>query len=362
METLETAIKIFSNPAFGEIRTITDTDGSILFVSDDIALILWYTKVKTMTRHLDDNEISVHLVNGKYSVVINENGLCSAIACSKNPKAREIKQWIYTNILKQKNNAPMETINMPSVSLVHSNKNGVDITTSLIVAEVFGKRHADVLRDIENMSCSQEFRERNFALSSYITSQSKELPMYEITKDGFSFLVMGYTGNKAGEFKEKFISEFNKREYLLKNDDYIIARSQEILGNRVKALEQQILQKDRQIEVKDQIIKQAEPKVLFANAVETSNKSVLVSELAKIISQNGYVIGQNRLFTWLRDNGYLLSKGEYYNQPSQRAIELGLFELKKQTIGKPNGTVLAATTTVVTGKGQIYFVNKFLKA
>lgn len=90
-------------------------------------------------------------------------------------------------------------------TLVLTNRQGKDITTSLIIAEVFEKRHSDILRDIENLSCSQEFRERNFALSSYISSQGKELPMYEINKDGFSFLVMGYTGASAGEFKEKFI-------------------------------------------------------------------------------------------------------------------------------------------------------------
>lgn len=109
-------------------------------------------------------------------------------------------------------------------------------------------------------------------------------------------------------------------------------------------------------------VKQQQPKVLFADAVATSERSCLVAELAKILQQNGVNIGQNRLFGWLRDNGYLCSKGEYYNQPTQRAMELGLFEVKKTAINKPDGSVLVSCTTKITGKGQVYFVNKFLNA
>lgn len=108
------------------------------------------------------------------------------------------------------------------------------------------------------------------------------------------------------------------------------------------------------------IIEEQKPKALFADAVATSQRSVLVSELAKILQQNGIQIGQNRLFAWLRKNNYLCVKGEYYNQPTQKGMELGLFEIKKTTINKPDGSILVSSTTKVTGKGQIYFINKFL--
>ena len=104
------------------------------------------------------------------------------------------------------------------------------------------------------------------------------------------------------------------------------------------------------------------PKVLFAESVSASDDSILISELAKILKQKGVNTGQNRLFEWLRGNGYLCNKGEYYNKPTQRSMDLGLFELKKQTVNMPDGTVLVSTTPKVTGKGQIYFVNKFLTA
>lgn len=102
------------------------------------------------------------------------------------------------------------------------------------------------------------------------------------------------------------------------------------------------------------------PGATFAKAVETSKHSILIGELAKIIRQNGVEIGQNRLFEVLREKGYLCKKGEMYNQPTQKALDMNLFEIKKTVIQKPSGETIVTTTTKVTGKGQIYFVNKFL--
>lgn len=109
-------------------------------------------------------------------------------------------------------------------------------------------------------------------------------------------------------------------------------------------------------------IEQQKPKVLFADSVETSKNSVLINELAKILKQNGVEIGQNRLFERLRNEGYLIKqKGQNWNLPTQKSMEMGLFEVKKTVVNKPDGTLIARPTTKVTGKGQIYFVNKFLK-
>ena len=118
-------------------------------------------------------------------------------------------------------------------------------------------------------------------------------------------------------------------------------------------------EKQKRIEAESKIQQDA-PKVLFADAVSTSQRSCLIAELAKILQQNGVNIGQNRLFSWMRDNGYLCQKGQYYNQPTQKSMELGLFEIKQTTITKPDGSVLVTTLWYFTGKGQIYFVNKFL--
>ena len=109
-------------------------------------------------------------------------------------------------------------------------------------------------------------------------------------------------------------------------------------------------------------LEEQKPKVLFANSVETSKNSVLINELSKILKQNGYDIGQNRLFEKLRNEGYLIKqKGQSWNLPTQKSMELGLFEVKKTVVNKPDGNIITKATTKVTGKGQIYFVNKFLK-
>lgn len=103
------------------------------------------------------------------------------------------------------------------------------------------------------------------------------------------------------------------------------------------------------------------PKVLFAEALETSKQTILIGELAKLLKQNGVDIGQKRLFNWLREKGYLIRKqGDEYNNPTQRAMDLGLFEIKKRTILNNDGSVRVTKTTTVTGKGQSYFINKFI--
>ena len=103
------------------------------------------------------------------------------------------------------------------------------------------------------------------------------------------------------------------------------------------------------------------PKVLFADAVSASHASILVGELAKLLRQNGKEIGQNRLFRWLRENGYLIKRtGSDFNMPTQRSMELGLFSIKETAITHADGTVTVSKTVKVTGKGQQYFVEKFL--
>ena len=103
------------------------------------------------------------------------------------------------------------------------------------------------------------------------------------------------------------------------------------------------------------------PKALFADAVAASKTTILVGELAKLLKQNGVEIGQKRFFAWLRDNGYLIRRGSDYNMPTQRAMEMKLFEIKETTINKPDGSITISKTVKVTEKGQQYFINRFLR-
>ena len=117
-------------------------------------------------------------------------------------------------------------------------------------------------------------------------------------------------------------------------------------------------EKRKELETK---IEQDKPKVLFAESVEAAKTSILIGELAKLLKQNGINIGQNRLFEWLRNNGYLIRRqGSDYNMPTQRAMEMGLFEIKETTITHSDGHIHVSKTPKVTGKGQVYFVNLFL--
>ena len=100
------------------------------------------------------------------------------------------------------------------------------------------------------------------------------------------------------------------------------------------------------------------PKIIFADAVAASHNSMLIGDLAKLIKQNGVDIGQKRLFEWLRNNGYLMKSGASYNLPTQKSMELKLFEIKERTINNPDGSIRTTKTTKVTGKGQQYFINK----
>lgn len=124
--------------------------------------------------------------------------------------------------------------------------------------------------------------------------------------------------------------------------------------------QEEIEEKQRQIKAQSQQLTEQAPKVLFADAIVGSTTSCLIGELAKIITQNGVVIGQNRLFAWLRDKGYLGRSGERYNLPNQRYIEQGLFEIKKGSRSGEGGVMKTTLTPKVTPKGQLYFVNHFL--
>ncbi|MBR6678690.1 MAG: phage antirepressor KilAC domain-containing protein, partial [Phascolarctobacterium sp.] len=140
-----------------------------------------------------------------------------------------------------------------------------------------------------------------------------------------------------------------KIEEILANPDIIIELATTLKKERAER---------QKVEAK---LEEAKPKMLFADAVVASDTTILIGELAKIIKQNGYDIGQKRMFSWLRQNGYLINrKGTDWNSPTQRSMEMGLFKIHETVIYHNNGEVDVKRTTKVTGKGQTYFVNKFL--
>lgn len=179
----------------------------------------------------------------------------------------------------------------------------------------------------------------------------QEMVNHAIKLDMAKEIAMIQRNEKGKEVRQYFIQvekDFNSPEK-------IMARALKIAENKLNVLQLENAEQKKTLE-------EQKPKVIFANSVETAKTSILVGELAKIIKQNGYDIGQNRFFEWLRNNNYLISrKGTDYNMPTQKAMELGLFEIKETSITHADGHISVNKTPKVTGKGQVYFVNKFLK-
>lgn len=244
-------IQIFSNPQFGEIRTLADDANEPLFCATDLCKALGYSNGRdAIAKHVDEGDVAKRdtpTTSGVQTMTfVNESGLYSLIFGSKLDSARAFKKWVTSEVLPA------------------------------------------------------------------------------IRKTG------GYLAAGADDTPEM------------------------IMARAVLVAQDTIRKQAEKIEVDA-------PKVLFADAVVGSKSSCLVGELAKLLTQNGHTIGQNRLFEWLRDNGYLGKHGEYYNMPNQRYVEMGLFEIKKR-VHDENGVLVTTQTTKVTQKGCMYFINKFLNS
>ena len=285
-------------------------------------------------------------------------------------------------------------------SVVYQTNEGTPVTDSLKVAIVFGKEHFHIVRDIRallgesnfgltqktlNEGQSDEFNpslKEWFFEDSYSDQQGKKRPMYIMTRDGFTLLAMGMTGSKAMKFKIAFIEQFKKYESAVKSNTFGVPQSLSeallMAANQAKQIEEQhrtICQQSSVIWLSEETIKKQKsliktqadkieemtPGDNFARAVLSSNQSILVGEMATILTQNGCVIGRDRLFNYLREHGYLHKMGEQRNLPVQRYTEMGLFEIKKQVISRPEGDNLIRNTTKITPKGQIYLYNKLME-
>lgn len=206
------------------------------------------------------------------------------------------------------------------------------------------------------------YKDTSDALKKHVISEDKltrrfadsgqNREMYIINESGLYALIFGSKLESAQRFKHWVTSEVLPA--IRKTGSYAIPQGKELLALAVLEAQKTIEQQSAQIE-------EMKPKAIFADAVATSKQSILIGELAKILKQNGYETGEKRLFTYLRDNSYLIRrKGTDYNAPTQRSMEMGLFEVKETAVTHSDGHTTIDKTTKVTGKGQQYFINKFL--
>lgn len=183
------------------------------------------------------------------------------------------------------------------------------------------------------------------------TQAKQELQDYFLKIQVAKEISMVQNNEKGKQAREYFI----KCEEAWNSPQMILARANQIQAKMIETYKDRVIVLEKEIE-------NQKPKVLFADAVESSNSTILIGDLAKILKQNGVDIGQKRLFSWLRDNGYLIKRnGTDYNMPTQISMELKLFEIKETAITHSDGHITVNKTPKVTGKGQIYFINKFKK-
>lgn len=180
--------------------------------------------------------------------------------------------------------------------------------------------------------------------------QYRELQDYDLSVDMAKHICLMSRTTKGKECRQYLID----LEKAWNTPEQVFARALKMADRTIEKLKSSNLLLTQKIE-------QDRPKTVFADSVSSSKQSILIGDLAKLICQNGHSIGQKRLFQWMRDNGYLVKSGSSYNMPMQRYVEQGLFEVKESTINNPDGSVRLTRTTKITGKGQIYFVNKFIK-
>ena len=181
-----------------------------------------------------------------------------------------------------------------------------------------------------------------------------------ITESGLYAVILRSDKPNAKEFRKWVTSEVLPA--IRKNGAYLTDEKAYDITHNPQSLADLLLQAGEQLKQKEIIIQEMKPKALFADAVASSKTSILIGQLAKLLTQNGYQIGQNRLFEKLRSEGFLSSrKGADWNMPQQRYVEQGIFEIKESTHIDGNGVNITTKTVTVTGKGQIYFLNKFIK-
>lgn len=366
-------IQVFNNPEFGEIRTV-EINNEPWLVGKDVAEVLGYTDTfGAMKKHVDQDDKLVCQIDSagqkRDATVINESGLYSLVLSSKLPTAKKFKRWVTSEVL-------------PSIQK-HEKEGATDIAiqTARCVMET-------PITIIGGVAC-------------YEKDGTAYLKLENVAR-GLGFTTVATSGNEVvrwtrveGYLSEMGVPTCGRHGYIPENVFYRLAmkakneaaeKFQAFIADEVipsirkhgaymtpETLEKMVLTPDFGIRLLTELkaeqdkrkaleatVEEQKPHVLFSNAVSASKTTILIGALAKLLKQNGIDIGQNRLFEWLRQNGFLIKHGDNRNMPTQRAMEMGLFEVKESCHFNPSGYNVVTKTPVVTGKGQCYFINRFL--
>ena len=358
--------QVFNNPEFGKVRVV-DVDGDAWFVGKDVTKILGYKNSRDALRkhvsYTDKRIANCDTPGGKQKmIVLNESGLYSLGLSSKMPNAKKFRRWVANEVLPK-----MYRSDKTDADVVESAKSAIQIFESpefgkVRVVDIDGEpwfianevaralgytnpskatndhcKHSEMWWDNDSLGRPQRF---------------KIIPESDLYRLAAKSKLPGADRFESWVFDEVIPS-------IRKHGGYIAGQNEmsdmELLSRALLLVKNQLDDRNKQIE-------EMQPKVIFADAVETSSTSVLIGDFAKLLKQNGIEIGQTRLFEWMRNNGYLMRvKGERRNMPTQRSMEMKLFEIKESVIEHKDGHLTIIRTPKVTGKGQIYFANKFLQ-
>ena len=363
--------QVINNPEFGRVRA-TLHNGDAWFVGKDVAEILGYSKHRDAIRkyveerhRTDKLPIRDDLGRTQRPICVNEFGAQSLIEHSGFHKADRFKHWITSDILP---NVYRSGEAEADAEAVENTENAMQVFNNaefgkVRVVDVDGEPWL-VGKDITEILGYKNSRD---ALRKHVSDADKGVAncdtlggkqkMIVINESGLYSLALASKLPAAEKFRHWVTSEVIPS--IRKHGGYIAGQNEmsdmELLSRALLLVKNQLDDRNRQIE-------EMQPKVIFADAVETSSTSVLIGDFAKLLKQNGIDIGQTRLFEWLRNNGYLMRvKGERHNMPTQRSMEMKLFEIKESVIEHKDGHLTIIRTPKVTGKGQIYFANKFLQ-
>lgn len=217
------------------------------------------------------------------------------------------------------------------------------------IAELMDKQHKHVMRDIKSLVEQGAINGSNFGLVNYTDRKGEERPEFLLDFDATMTLITGYDAKRRAAVIKRWRELETGEAVPAFQIPQTLADALQLAADQARELDGQ----RKQIET-------MQPKALFADAVSASDTSILVGDLAKLIRQNGVDMGSKRLFKYLRENGYLIKrKGQDWNMPTQYSMERGWFEIKERIVGNPDGSTRVTRTPKVTGKGQVYFINKF---
>lgn len=236
------------------------------------------------------------------------------------------------------------------------------------VAEILGYKETASMRKLLDSMDYKEINPQSLEFTGFVQNGTILEPninvkrMLLINESALYQAIFGSTLENAKKFKHWVTSEvlpsIRKHGAYMTGETLEEAITNPDFGIKLLTKLKEEMEARKKLEEK---VTEDKPKVLFAEAVSTSHTSILIGDLAKLLKQNGYDTGRKRLFSILRDKGFLIKSGESKNMPTQRGMELGLFEVKETTINNPDGSIRITKTPKITGKGQVYFINMFLK-